>query len=155
MSDPQNLGALLRSAIFLGVDGVLVSAKNSCPITPAVSKASAGAVEIVPVHAARNLPRTLDAAREAGWHVVGAALERSVAPETLEHAAPTVLVLGSEGHGLRTTVLRACSSLVRIPRGPPSAPDAELVDSLNVSVAGGILLYTLLAARRAAAGVVQ
>jgi len=157
VSDPQNLGALLRTALFLGVDGVLVSEKNSCPLTPAVSKASAGAMEQLPVHCARNLVRALDAAREDGWQVVGAALDkRSVEPADLDAGAPTVLVLGSEGHGLRTNVLRACSGLVRIPRGPAAATegaaaaagDAELVDSLNVSVAGGILLWSLLAARR-------
>ena len=58
------------------------------------------------MHAARNLPRTLEAARDAGWQVVGAALEESVEPSQLEQSAPTVLVLGSEGHGLRTNVLR-------------------------------------------------
>lgn len=149
VSDPQNLGALLRSAFFLGVDGVVVSAKNSCSLTPTVSKASAGAMELAPVFAARNLPRVLEAARDAGWQVVGAALEQSVAPSELAHDAPTVLVLGSEGKGLRTNVLRACSSLVRIPRGAGAAAvdDAALVDSLNVSVAGGILLFTLLGAR--------
>ena len=152
VTDPQNLGALIRSSLFLGVDGVLVSAKNSCPLTPAVSKASAGAMEVMTVHAARNLPRTLEAAKAAGWQVAGAALQDSVEPEALAPTSPTVLVLGSEGHGLRTNVLRACSTLVRIPRGESAAStagDALDVDSLNVSVAGGILLYSLLAARRA------
>lgn len=150
VTDPQNLGALLRSSLFLGVDGVLVSAKNSCPLTPAVSKASAGAMEVMTVHAARNLPRTLEAAKEAGWQVAGAALKDSVEPEALAPTEPTILVLGSEGHGLRTNVLRACSALVRIPRGESAAAagDAMDVDSLNVSVAGGILLYSLLNARK-------
>lgn len=154
VTDPQNLGALLRSSLFLGVDGVLVSAKNSCPLTPAVSKASAGAMEVMKVHAARNLPRTLEAAKEADWQVAGAALENSVPPEALVPTVPTILVLGSEGHGLRTNVLRACSALVSIPRGESGAAagDALDVDSLNVSVAGGILLYSLLSARTAAAG---
>lgn len=155
VSDPQNFGALLRSAFFLGVSGVLVSAKNSCPLTPTVSKASAGAMELMEVHAARNLPRTLAAAAADGWQVVGAALERSVEPTAIDATRPTVLVLGSEGHGLRTNVLRACTDLVRIPRdvtAPTAAVGsaagaADMVDSLNVSVAGGILLYTMLAAR--------
>ena len=109
VTDPQNFGALLRSAFFLGVDGVLVSAKNSCPLTPVVSKASAGAMELMTVHAARNLPRTLEQAREAGWSVVGAALERSVEPAAIDATTPTILVLGSEGHGLRTNVVRAAA----------------------------------------------
>lgn len=159
VTDPHNFGALLRTAFFLGADGVLVSAKNSCPLTPAVSKASAGAMEAMKVHAARNLPRTLEGAKESGWAVVGAALERSVEPSALDATQPTVLVLGSEGHGLRTMVQRACTELVRIPAGlsgelsaGASAMDGDktdTVDSLNVSVAGGILLYAMLNARRA------
>ena len=143
VGDPMNLGALLRSAHFLGVEGVLVSEKNSAPLTPVVSKASSGAAEIMRVHATRNLPKTLASAREQGWSVVGAALEDSVAPGELELAQPTVLVLGSEGAGLRTLVRRSCDQFVRI---PGSAAD-DSVDSLNVSVAGGILLYALLNAR--------
>ena len=116
-------------------------------------------MELSPVHAAKNLPRTLEAAKDNGWQVVGAALEESVEPSQLGQTAPTVLVLGSEGHGLRTNVKRACSAMVRIPRGAPSGGGAsvgddnlvDLVDSLNVSVAGGILLWSLLEARRAAA----
>ena len=104
-------------------------------------------MEVMQVYAARNLPRTLEAARSEGWQVVGAALQESIEPEALDASRPTVLVLGSEGHGLRTNVLRACTDLVRIPRGPLPA-DGDLVDSLNVSVAGGILLYSLLSTRR-------
>ena len=100
--------------------------------------------------------------------MVGAALQESVEPEALDATQPTVLVLGSEGHGLRTNVLRTCSAMVRIPRGESStmayAPtyesmdgaqqqqqrqrQAEVVDSLNVSVAGGILLHSLLGSRK-------
>jgi 21S rRNA (GM2251-2'-O)-methyltransferase len=157
VTDPQNFGALLRSALFLGVEGVLVSSKNACPLTPVVSKSSAGAMELMRVHATRNLPRTLEGAASTGWEVVGAALERSVAPSELDSNLPTILVLGSEGHGLRTNVIRACTKLVAIPRaattegsiftGQLDADDALMVDSLNVSVAGGILLYSILAAR--------
>lgn len=92
--------------------------------------------------------KTLEAASGDGWHVIGAALDESVAPEELDAARPSVLVLGSEGHGLRTMVQRTCETLVRVPGGGGAAPDAELVDSLNVSVAGAILLYTMLSARR-------
>ena len=149
VSDPQNLGALLRSAHFLGADGVLLAEKNSCPLTPVVSKASAGAMEVMPVHATKNLVKTLEAASRDGWDVVGAALGQSVDPDELDHTRDVVLVLGSEGEGLRTNVLRACSQLVRIPRGGDGDGDSG-VDSLNVSVAGGILLYSMLRMGRAA-----
>ena len=139
----MNLGARRRSAHFLGVDGVLVSEKNSAPLTPVVSKASSGACEIMRVHATRNLPKTLNSAAEQGWAVVGAALEDSVAPSELSRTQPTVLVMGSEGAGLRQLVRRSCSQFVRIP-GADSSDVGDSVDSLNVSVAGGILLYALL-----------
>ena len=150
VSDPQNLGSLLRSALFLGAAGVLVSEKNSAPLTPAVSRASAGAMELLRVHSSRNLVRTLAAAREAGWLVAGAALEESTLPSQLDRERHTVLVLGSEGRGLRTSVLRECDAVVRVPRGEATAAAAvpaeqlALVDSLNVGVAGGVLLHELL-----------
>ena len=176
VTDPQNFGALLRSAFFLGVE-IVVSAKNSAPLSGVVSKASAGAMELAEVHAVRNLPRFLEEAAEDGWQVVGAALEGSVTPAEVAVDRDTILVLGSEGHGLRTNVrprnycaqfsankflraifrrrarplqvLRACTSLVRVPSAAASDdPDAALVDSLNVSVAGGVLLYALLAQRK-------
>ena len=75
VTDPHNLGALLRSAMFLGVSGIVVSEKNSSPLSPAVSKASAGAMELMQVHSTRNMVKFLESAREGGWQVVGAALE--------------------------------------------------------------------------------
>lgn len=151
VSDPQNLGSLLRSALFLGAAGVLVSEKNSAPLSPAVSRASAGAMELMTVHSTRNLVRTLAGAAESGWVVAGAALDDSVTVAEMDHAAPTILVLGSEGKGLRTSVLRECGLLVRVPRADSGActvaPEhARLVDSLNVGVAGGVLLSAIIQA---------
>lgn len=155
--DPQNLGALLRSACFLGAAGVVLSAKNSATISPVVSKASAGAVELAAVHSTRNMPRFLNKCRENGWRVVGTALSGQTVPlPELQSGQPTILVLGNEGHGLRTMVQRACDTLVRIDRPTTGMlaqaradlavgdePDGD-VDSLNVSVSGGILLSHLL-----------
>lgn len=149
--DPQNLGALLRSAYFLGDKhkmGVLVCAKNSAPPSPVVSAASAGALELVTVHSTSNLPRTLATAESDGFRIVGAS---AYVPRDLETALydlqelppsdkPTIVVLGSEGHGLRTLVAKSCTEFVKI----PGAGDADGVDSLNVSVTGGILLWHFL-----------
>jgi len=151
VTDPQNLGSLLRSALFLGAAGVLVSEKNSAPLSPAVSRASAGAMELMQVHATRNLVKTLNGARESGWLVVGAAFDDSVTVADLDSTRPTILVLGSEGMGLRTSVLRECETIVRVPRARSGAtavaPEHEsLVDSLNVGVAGGVLLSSLIRA---------
>ncbi|EFJ51595.1 hypothetical protein VOLCADRAFT_103485 [Volvox carteri f. nagariensis] len=197
--DPQNLGAVVRSAYCLGAGGVLACARNCAPLSAVVSKASAGALEALQVHSCRNLPRTLmDARDRKGWTVLGAAAgSGSEAVGRVVVDRPTILVLGSEGFGLRTNVRRACSGLVRVDMAPPttaragrgisipsSADDADaavatnlrqplppspplprqqqpqhavlrgLVDSLNVSVATGILLHSLInsAASTAAAG---
>mmetsp|Transcript_3263 Transcript_3263/g.8321 ORF Transcript_3263/g.8321 Transcript_3263/m.8321 type:complete len:432 (-) Transcript_3263:46-1341(-) len=240
--DPQNLGALLRSAYFLGRGagivsdgsddaitsgevGILVCSKNSSPLTPAVSAASAGALEFTTVYSTSNLPRLLNGAKEEGWRILGAAAEvpdgatsdyagggnngvRSAANDKasdeggwdlgegndgeddpgiiaeadgdgdddddvgkddaprqerkqqqcldlrqVETGSPTILVLGSEGRGLRTLVARACTGFVSVPGGGASVisdDDEEEsktqagVDSLNVSVTGGILLWHFL-----------
>jgi len=230
--DPQNLGALLRSAYFLGrgagiisddsdIDtamgqvGILVCSKNSSPLTPTVSAASAGALEFMTIYSTSNLPKLLNGAKEDGWRILGAAAEvpdgvqsgntvaavgsvnskknssssnndwdvgsEDDADETDDAAIldddsavdaeleeeqqqlclelhkietgddlPTILVLGSEGRGLRTLVARACTGFVSVPGG--SVGDMEDtdddtqsgVDSLNVSVTGGILLWHFL-----------
>jgi 21S rRNA (GM2251-2'-O)-methyltransferase len=157
--DPQNLGALLRSAYFLGQQrvGILVCSKNSAPPTPVVSAASAGALEVLTVHSTTNLPRSLSQAKEDGFRIIGASssinMDEDVLydlhdlPTTATDDRPILLVLGSEGHGLRTLVAKACTEFVRIPAGA-AAPDDEDsvagVDSLNVSVTGGIMLWHLL-----------
>jgi 21S rRNA (GM2251-2'-O)-methyltransferase len=152
--DPQNLGALLRSAFFLGGNGsigkmgILVCAKNSAPPSPTVSAASAGALELMTVSSTSNLPRTLATAESDGFRIVGAS---SSVPRDLDiplynlqdlpsSDRPTLVVLGSEGHGLRPLVTKSCTELVKI----PGADSADGVDSLNVSVTGGILLWHFL-----------
>jgi 21S rRNA (GM2251-2'-O)-methyltransferase len=169
--DPQNLGALLRSAFFLGGTsaGVLVCSKNSAPPSPVVSAASAGALELMEVYSTSNLPRTLNNARDDGFRIVGASssVPRSSVSDNGEEEGdlpplyelqqlpprgagqddkPVLLVLGSEGHGLRTLVAKACSEFVRIPSGEAADEESSNagVDSLNVSVTGGILLWHLL-----------
>jgi len=155
--DPQNLGALLRSAYFLGANdiGVLVCSKNSAPPSPVVSAASAGALEVTQVYSTSNLPRTLSKAQEDGFRILGASSSVPPGEETEVYSLnelpkddrPTLLVLGSEGSGLRTLVARACTEFVQIPgKGDVSddEEDASGVDSLNVSVTGGILLWHLL-----------
>jgi 21S rRNA (GM2251-2'-O)-methyltransferase len=161
--DPQNLGALMRSSFFLGSNrmGVLVCSKNSAPPSPVVSAASAGALELLDVYSTSSLPRTLSSALEDGFRIIGAASSKPRGVEDDENVQlydlqdlpvsdqPTLLVLGSEGHGLRTLVAKLCTDFVRIPRGDHLETDDNdqeggTVDSLNVSVTGGILLWHLL-----------
>lgn len=159
VTDPQNFGALLRSAHFFGASGVVTCAKNSASLTAAVSKASAGAVEVMRIHSTANMMRFLKRSRENGWRIVGTAInERSITLHELPagaNAPPTVVVLGNEGYGVRPNVLRECEHLVEVEGEGGGAlaagAKASTVDSLNVSVTGGVMLFHLLAAAKFAA----
>ena len=145
--DPQNFGAVLRSAHFLGIDGVVVCAKNSAPLSPAESKASSGAMETETVYSAGAMHRFLARCADEGWDVLGAAAESDAVDVTdVAVERPTVLVMGNEGRGLRTNVRRACSKMVKVEGAPGGSQGG--VDSLNVSVATGIMLHTLLTAAK-------
>lgn len=127
------------------------------PPSPVVSAASAGALELSQIYSTSNLPRTLNSAREEGWRILGAAASAQSGMdvecfdlqdvETGESQPPTILVLGSEGHGLRTLVSKACSGFVRVPGSEVNTFEDDTnagVDSLNVSVTGGIMLWHFL-----------
>ena len=162
VTDPQNFGALLRSAHFFGASGVVTCAKNSASLTATVSKSSAGAVEVMRVHSTANMMRFLKRSRENGWRVVGTSVsERSGPLHELPAgpgAPPTIVVLGNEGYGVRTNVLRECEFLVEVAGDGGGAvaegATASTVDSLNVSVTGGVVLFHLLAGAKHAAAYV-
>ena len=142
ITDPQNLGALVRSAEVLGAHGVVIPDAHAAPVTGAVVKASAGASERMKIARVGNLLRTLDALRERGIRVWGAAAERGEPLAAADLRGPTALVVGGEGRGMREAVARRCDALVQIPqRGK--------VASLNASVAGAILLYEAMRQRTA------
>jgi len=133
VQDPHNLGSILRTAAFFGARGVVIPQDRAVGVTPVVVKASAGAAARVPVAQVVNLARWLRACADAGWVVAGAVAKGGEGPSALATARPLVLVLGSEGEGLRRLVGEACGVHVTI----PSPGDFE---SLNVGVAAGILL---------------
>jgi tRNA(Leu) C34 or U34 (ribose-2'-O)-methylase TrmL len=138
----QNLGAMIRCAFFFGADGVLASEKNCAPLSPAASKASAGCLETMHVYDSDNLANTLATAANDGWLVLGAdGSADAVDCRSVGCSRPTLLVMGNEGIGLRTNVRRACTALVKIMSG--DGVDMRDCDSLNVSVATGILLHQL------------
>lgn len=153
VTDPQNFGALLRSAHFFGASGVVACAKNSASLTATVSKASAGAAEVMQVHSTANMMRFLRRSRENGWRVVGTCVsERALTLPELPSgpdAPPTIVVLGNEGYGVRANVLRECEVLVEVAGDGGGAVAGGVapstVDSLNVSVTGGVILFHLLA----------
>jgi 23S rRNA (guanosine2251-2'-O)-methyltransferase len=142
VQDPHNLGAVCRVAEAAGAAGVVIPDRRSAEVTPAVCKASAGAVEHLPVARVRNLADWLGEAKEAGAWVYGAEASAGVAYDEPDYRGRVVLVLGSEGRGLRPRVAACCDQLVALPvRGR--------VGSLNVSTAAAALLYGILHLRGA------
>jgi 23S rRNA (guanosine2251-2'-O)-methyltransferase len=140
VTDPQNLGAVCRSAEAAGATGVVVPRHRSAEVTPAVCKASAGAVEHLAVARVRNLADFLGEAKQAGCWCYGADAAAPVPYDGPDFSGGVVVVLGSEGRGLRPRVASACDELLAIPvRGR--------VGSLNVSAAAAVLLYEIVQQR--------
>jgi 23S rRNA (guanosine2251-2'-O)-methyltransferase len=140
VTDPQNLGAVCRSAEAAGATGVVVPRHRSAEVTPAVCKASAGAVEHLAVARVRNLADFLGEAKQAGCWCYGADAGAPVPYDGPDFSGGVVVVLGSEGRGLRPRVASACDELLSIPvRGR--------VGSLNVSAAAAVLLYEIVQQR--------
>jgi len=134
LTDPQNLGAIVRSAEALGAHGLVLPQRRSAGLTGSVAKVAAGALEHLPVARVVNLNRALDTLKQEGYRVVGLAAEGTVSLEEADLAGPLVIVTGSEGDGLSMLTRRNCDQLVRIPlRGA--------TPSLNASVATALLLY--------------
>ncbi|MEB3318120.1 MAG: 23S rRNA (guanosine(2251)-2'-O)-methyltransferase RlmB [Cyanobacteriota bacterium] len=134
LTDPQNLGAILRSAEALGVHGLVLPQRRNAGLTGSVAKVAAGALEHLPVARVVNLNRSLETLRQEGYRVVGLDPQGSVSLEEADLEGPLVVITGSEGQGLSVLTRRSCDQLVRIPlRG--STP------SLNASVATALVLY--------------
>ena len=140
IQDPHNLGALIRTAACAGAHGVIIPKDRAARVTPAVEKASAGAVETVPVVQVTNVARTLEELKGAGFWIFGADSGAAAPLFDQDYTGHTALVIGSEGEGVRPLVKKHCDLLVRIPlKGG--------VSSLNASVSGGILLFEVVRQR--------
>jgi 23S rRNA (guanosine2251-2'-O)-methyltransferase len=134
IQDPQNLGAICRTAECAGATGVVIPERRSAEVTPAVCKASAGAVEHLPVAQVRNVADFLAEAKRTGIWCYGADGGAPLTYDAVDFSGPVALVLGSEGRGLRPRVASACDALVAIPlRGR--------IESLSVGAAAAVLLY--------------
>ena len=134
VQDPHNLGACLRTADAAGVMGLIVPRDQSASITPTVAKVASGAAETVPMYRVTNLVRALTLCKEQGLWVAGAAGESACSLHETDLSMPLVLVVGAEGKGLRRLTREHCDFLIKIPM-------LGQVESLNLSVATGILLY--------------
>jgi 23S rRNA (guanosine2251-2'-O)-methyltransferase len=134
IQDPHNLGAVLRTAAATGVHAVVLPKSGGCGLTPAVHKASAGMSLIVNVVEDVNFAQALDMLKERGYWVVGCDSGAGEDATSFEFPARRVLVMGSEGAGIRRLVRERCDHLVKLPM-------ASAVESLNISVATGVMLY--------------
>jgi len=145
VQDPHNLGACLRTADACGALAVIVPRDRAAQLTATVRKVAVGAAETTPVVAVTNLVRTFKLLKAAGLWVVGADAEGAKAAHEVDLKGGTLLVLGAEGTGLRQLTRQTCDWLVRLPQ-------LGTVESLNVSVAAGMLLYEAVRQRTLATG---
>jgi 23S rRNA (guanosine2251-2'-O)-methyltransferase len=144
VQDPQNLGSICRTAECAGAAGVVIPERRSAEVTAAVCKASAGAVEHLRIARVRNLSDFLAAAKAAGAWCYGAAADAGQPYTAVDLSGPVVLVLGSEGRGLRPRVAAGCDALIGLPiRGR--------IESLGVSAAAAVVIYAAQAARERSA----
>lgn len=137
IQDPQNLGAIARTAEFGGVSAIVIPKARSASITSSAFKASAGALSYVPVVRVSNIVNFLKNLKDKNWFIVGADIDTDKLYNKVSYNFPLALVLGSEGEGLHRLVRESCDLLVKI-------PSYGKVESLNVSVALGIILYRIL-----------
>jgi 23S rRNA (guanosine2251-2'-O)-methyltransferase len=144
IEDPQNLGALIRTAYVCGVHGVVMPKDRAAPLTGAVAKASAGALEHCQVARVTNLRRTLDLLKEKGIWVVGLTLEGDRPIYELDLCQPTALVIGGEAKGIRPLIRQTCDLRASIPQH-------GRLDSLNAAAAGAMALYETMRQRLTAA----
>ncbi len=134
VQDPHNLGACLRTAEAVGVTAIIIPKDRAVGLTPVARKAAAGAAERIPVVAVTNLARTLEKLKSLGYWVTGLAGESTETIYDVDLTGPTVLVMGSEGEGMRRLTREGCDRLVKIPM-------VGKMESLNVSVAAAVCLY--------------
>lgn len=134
VEDPRNLGAILRTAEGAGVDGVIIPERRAVGLNDTVAKSSAGAIEYVKVAKTANLNRFIETLKEKDIWVVGTSMDTEMSYTDWDWTRPSALVLGGEGGGLHRLVAENCDVLVKIPM-------YGKIDSLNVSVAAGVILF--------------
>jgi len=132
--DPHNLGALIRTALCVGVDGIIIPKDRSVPPTPAVSKASAGALEHIRLARIINMVTTIKTLKEKGWWVAGMEIASNKSIFLSDLTGRLAIIIGGEEKGMRPLVKKHCDFLMSIPQKGP-------VNSLNASVAGAVAMY--------------
>jgi 23S rRNA (guanosine2251-2'-O)-methyltransferase len=140
IQDPHNLGAILRTAECAGVDKILITIHESAVINETVVKTSAGATEHLMIAKVSNLSQSLDLLREKGFWIMGTSLNDSRDYRNIDYKIPMVIIMGNEERGIRSIISKKCDFLIKI-------PILGKLQSLNVSVASGIILYEVLKQR--------
>ncbi len=141
ITDPHNLGAIARTAECSGVSGIILSERDSVPVTPTAIKISAGALEHIPVCKVSNLVQAFEKLKENGFWLIGTDMDARLNYYDYNYNSPIVIVIGSEGKGIRPSTLKHCDTVVKI-------PILGKINSLNASVSAAILLYEIVRQER-------
>jgi len=136
VQDPHNLGAIIRTSAAAEAHGVIISKKNSAKVTHTVIKSSSGAVNYIPVMQAENIYKCISRLKSEGFTIVGTTLNSKTLFSQFSFPPRCAVILGNEGRGLRKNITKICDELIKI-------PVARKIESLNVSVAAGVILYEI------------
>lgn len=136
ITDPHNFGAIIRSAVCLGADAIVIPRHNSAEVNHTVIKTSSGAVKYIPIAKETNLANTIKYLKQNGYWIVGTDLKCEKTLFEIDLRMPIGLIIGSEGYGIRNNLRNACDFLIRIPM-------TGKLDSLNASVSAGVLMYEI------------
>ena len=140
VEDPHNLGSIARTAELFGVHGIIIPKRRSASVTATVYKSSVGAIEHVKVAKVTNLNATIDSLKEQGIWVYGADIRAEEYSYEVDYSGPCALIIGNEGRGISKLTVQKCDKLIKIPM-------VGKINSLNASVAGGIMMYEVLKGR--------
>ena len=141
IQDVHNVGAILRTAECANVNGIIITKRNSAPLNETAAKISAGAVEHLKICQVTNLAQTIDILKQNGYWMVGSSLENAVDYSSLDYKMPVALILGNEQKGIRRLTSEKCDYLIKIPM-------EGKIQSLNVSVSTGVILFEILRQRK-------
>ncbi len=140
LEDPHNLGAILRTAACVGVDGIIIEKNRSVSLNATVAKVSVGAIDVVKVAKVTNLTQTFNELKKKGYWIVGSDCNQAIDYRKCDYNMPLVLVIGSEGKGMRPLVKKNCDILIKLPMESD-------IGSLNASVACSVMLYQIYSQR--------